>query len=553
MRAVLLALSSATCLLGAADPIAVPVPAPPASLCQSRPARKIDAPAAALLAGYGSGGFAIRTANPEAQAYFSNGMQLAHAFAHEPAIAAFRRAVQLDPGCAMCVWGEAWSRGPTINYRIEAGKAVELAALADRAATLAVDHPPTERALIAALQKRYRDGGGDGAGDLAFAAAMDALARTAPDDDEIAVVAADAWMIPASHHDERKHLDRAVELLAGVLARHPDDSAAIHFYIHATEMNGVGADALPYVQRLQALAPAASHLVHMPSHTWFWTGHFREAKQANVDAVAIDRANTLGDQAGDDLFDLPYHGHNVQFGTAGALMEGDGAAALALAAPVLARLPRIKEGDAWPQVVLGSAYFAYGVHADRATMDALPDPGDRLPLARALWRYAHGEAAARRGDTTSLRRIAGELAGDARRLDGFGRFQPKAQALADVARDVLRGRLAMLDGRAGDAVAFYRKAATTQDDALDDIADPPIFWYPVRRSLAAALLSEGRHAEAAQEAKRVLVRWVGDPLSERILADVDVATGRPAQAQRWLDGTRVHWNGDVATVPLALL
>lgn len=139
------------------------------------------------------------------------------------------------------------------------------------------------------------------------------------------------------------------------------------------------------------------------------------------------------------------------------------------------------------------------------------------------------------------------------RSDGLGRFQPKAPALAEVARDVLRGRLAMLEGRAGDAIAFYRRAATLQDDELDGIADPPIFWYPVRRSLAAALLSEGRTADAAQEAKKVLVRWVGDPLSERILADVDAATGRPAQAQRWLEGTRVHWNGDVAAVPLALL
>jgi len=552
VRAVLLALSTATCLLGAADPISLPVPAPPASLCQSRPAAA-DAPAQALLPGYGTGGFAVRTTSPQAQAYFTNGMQLAHAFAHEPAIAAFRRAVQLDPACAMCVWGEAWSRGPTINYTIDADKIAELAVLADRAAALAVDGPPKERALVAALQRRYHDGGGDGAGDLAFAEAMDALVRTAPDDDAIAIVAADAWMIPASHHRDRQHLDRAVGLLAAVLARHPADSGAIHFYIHATEMNGVGADALPYVQRLQALAPAASHLVHMPSHTWFWTGHYREAKQANVDAVAIDRANTLAGKAADDVFELPYHGHNVHFGTAGALMDGDGAAALALAAPVLERLPKIKEGEAWPQVVLGSAYFAYGRHADDAAIAALPDPGEKLPLARALWRYAHGEAAARRGDTKALRGFAAEVAADARRVDGLGRFQPKARALAEVARDVLRGRLAMLEGRAGDAIAFYRRAATLQDDELDGIADPPIFWYPVRRSLAAALLSEGRTADAAREAKKVLVRWVGDPLSERILADVDAATGRPAEAQRWLDGTRAHWNGDVAAVPLALL
>lgn len=62
MRAVLLAVFSATCLLGAADPL----PAPPASLCQSRPAAGTDAPANAILPGYGTGGFAVRTASPQA-------------------------------------------------------------------------------------------------------------------------------------------------------------------------------------------------------------------------------------------------------------------------------------------------------------------------------------------------------------------------------------------------------------------------------------------------------------------------------------------------------
>ena len=76
-------------------------------------------PAQAILTGYGSGGFAVRTSLPAAQAYFDNGMQLAHAFAHKPATQAFKEAVKLDPNCAMCVWGEAWSRGPTINYPID--------------------------------------------------------------------------------------------------------------------------------------------------------------------------------------------------------------------------------------------------------------------------------------------------------------------------------------------------------------------------------------------------------------------------------------------------
>ena len=52
-----------------------------------------------------------------------------------------------------------------------------------------------ERGLIHALQLRYKDGGGGKNGDLNFARAMAALASQYPADDEIAVIAADAWLM----------------------------------------------------------------------------------------------------------------------------------------------------------------------------------------------------------------------------------------------------------------------------------------------------------------------------------------------------------------------
>ena len=72
-----------------------------------------------LLEGYGSGGFKITTSSPKAQAFFDNGMQLAHAFAHNASIEAMTEAVRLDPNCAMCLWGEAGLPGP----RSTSGKA----------------------------------------------------------------------------------------------------------------------------------------------------------------------------------------------------------------------------------------------------------------------------------------------------------------------------------------------------------------------------------------------------------------------------------------------
>jgi tetratricopeptide (TPR) repeat protein len=520
---------------------------PGATICGTSPKPLGIVAAEAILPGYGNGGFRIVTADPAAQAYFDNGMQLAHAFAHEAATAAFLRAEAIDPTCAMCVWGEAWSRGPTINFGIDERTAATAAKLVARAAALATrHHDAREDALIAALAQRYREGG-----DVAFAGAMDALARAYPADDEIAIIAADAWMIPAARNTDRDHLDRSVELLAGVLARSPDDTGAIHFYIHATEMNGIGATALPYVARLQALAPAASHLVHMPSHTYFWVGRYRAAEQSNLDAVALDERDAARLRPAGGLFALPYHRHNVLFGMVSALMAGDTVGALSLAEPVVARVPTIEPSQSWDQVALATAYAIYGRDGSDAQLRALPEPPATLPFARAMWHYALGEAAARSGDLDGL--MAHARAIEPVKLDAFGDFAPQGEAMITVARAVLDGRAAMLTGRWKDAAAAYRRAADLQEKTLAGDADPPAWWYPVRRSLAAALLADGDPVAAETEVRRALDRWQDDPVGLAILSGAAARAGRDAESLALRSFARSRWSGDLASVTPALM
>lgn len=516
------------------------------------PASSVPA-AAALLPGYGTGGFAIKTSNQEAQAYFNNGMQLAHSFAHKASIAAFRRAEQLDPNCAMCVWGEAWARGPTINYPISNSVQAQLASLADRAAALAKDNPPKERALIAALQKRYHQGGGNGPGDKAFAQAMDALYESDPSDDEVAVLTADAWMIPASQANNRDHLDRSVQILEQVLHRAPDNSGAIHFYIHATEMEGVAGEALPYAQKLPVLAPAASHLLHMPSHTYFWIGQYRAAEDANLAAVKVDNENAARLKPKDGVFGLPYHGHNVQYGEAATLMDGDAKQGLVLAAAQLQQLSSASSAGFLHQFGLATAYFVFGRFASLQAVDSLPQPDKTLPYAVAMWHYARGEADARSGDVKGVQREAQGIAIDHDGLAKFGDSAAQAQAMVDIARLVLDGRVAMMEQRWSDAEADYRKAADIQDAKLGVFNDPPTWWYPVRRSVAAALLAKGDPGAAEVEVNAALARWPLDPQSLRILADCQQAMGHTEEAKRQHALALANWLGDAAALPIAQL
>jgi len=506
---------------------------------------------ATILSGYGGGGFPIRTASPRAQAYFDNGMQLAHAFAHKAAIQAFHESARLDPNCAMCVWGEAWAAGPTINYPIPPEDQAKLAAMVVRAQALSLNAPPKERELIAALALRYQNGGGNGAGDRAFAEAMAALAARYPIDDEIAVMAADAWMIPSAQTNSSANMGKAVALLEGVLKRNPDYTPAIHFYIHATEIAGYPERAEPFADRLAMLAPSAAHLVHMPSHTYYHVGRYQDATDANVKAVALGIANAkrLGLAEPDGVWDLPYHAHNVQYGVGGALISGDAKDALALSEPLIAAASISKRKDlgVFPQMVAGTGYFAEARYADPHKVLALPEPA--LPYVKAYWHYARGEAAARLGDVALVRKEAAvipvhvgpEKYDDA--SDGAGRMMR-------IAHLVLDGRAAMLENKPAEALISFKAAAKIQETkAFLSFSDPPAFWYPVRRDMAAALLAMGKPKDALHEADATLKATPKEPVTLAIKAEAEAKLGQTANAAADRHAALALWHGDRAMLP----
>ena len=500
-----------------------------------------------MVAGVGTGGFAIRTEKPEAQQWFDYGMQLAHAFYHEDAKAAFRRAREIDPQCAMCAWGEAWADGPTINFDVSDAQFKAAAALADKAAILAEDESPKNRGLIAALQARYANHGVPA--EVAFAKAMDVLVGQYPDDDEIAILTSDAWLIPWSLHQDKQGVARSVAVLEPVLARHPDNTGAIHFYIHATEENGEPAKALPYARRLGALAPGASHLVHMASHTFFRVGLYEEAAASNAAAIAADgaylRAVHDASPQGKDF----YHGHNLSFGLGGALSSGDAPLALRLADHAAFAFPGELAEAGRSQSTISHAWIAYARFApDRAL--ALPEPPKTALFSAAMRHYVRGEAFGAKGDVAGIRAEAAMVtlpAGGDVTLPPF--MRGVSQSVVRIAQLTLQGRAAMLEGRPRDAVAAYQAAAVIEDTKLPpDLDDPPPWWFPEHRALAAALLAAGEPAKAAAEARIALKTWPHEPLTLQVLAEAERALGDTAGAQRDLAESQRGWRGGAVSL-----
>ncbi|RZJ01897.1 MAG: hypothetical protein EON90_00855 [Brevundimonas sp.] len=508
-----------------------------------------------MVEGIGSDGFAV-DATPEAQAWFNYGVQLRWAFQHTESVRAFQKARLLDPSCAMCAWGEAWAMGPNLNGG-GMEEAVDPAALkiVREARRHARDVTPVQRQLMDALIQRY-SGRKDSRG-ARFARAMDRLAKRNPDDVQIATITADSLMLAAEggwNDDgtpEDPRTGRALAVLEDALTKAPNDPGAIHLYIHLTEWSADPHKAIPYGERLAALTPGASHLVHMPSHTFYRVGRYKDAMESNINAVALDlRYDGLARPPG-GVSKMPLHGHNIHFGMGGALMAGGAEQGLKLADWFLATYPDIPADNAWRQLMANDAYAIYGRFGTPAQVAALEQPPESRPLLRVSWHYARGEAAARAGDAAAVKAEAEAIAAFRETAHlGTGRMAEMAGHFMELSQRILEGRGAMAAGDADAAVAAFTRAAEIQAMG-DEGGDPPVIWYPTRRSLAAAMLLKGDAAGAKAKIVELLEDWPSDPYSYFVLAEAETALGDRAAAAEAMRRSRVEWIGGEMKLGLA--
>ena len=85
--------------------------------------------------------------------------------------------------------------------------------------------------------------------------------------------------------------------------------------------------------------------------------------------------------------------------------------------------------------------------------------------------------------------------------------------------------------------------AAALQDALP-YTEPPYWYYPIRQSLAAALLQAGRYAEAERQFERALSRAPSNGWSYYGLAELHKARGNTAGARKAEADLARTWIGD---------
>ena len=170
------------------------------------------------------------------------------------------------------------------------------------------------------------------------------------------------------------------------------------------------------------------------------------------------------------------------------------------------------------QLLSAAGYFALARFDDPAAVLARPKP--KLPYLTAAWHYARGEVFAKQGDMAGLKAEIAAL--EAMKIPPPEKGESKApDQMVQIVRLVLTGRLAVAEGRWADAQAAFRSAAEIEETPdFMQFADPPAFWYPVRRDYAAALLAAGDKAGALRELDASLKLRPKDPVAMELRAKV---------------------------------
>ena len=468
-----------------------------------------------LIAGLKNVGMSVTTSSTKAQQYFNQGLALSYGFNHDGAIRSFRAAQALDPECAMCFWGEALAHGPNINAPMDPAANAKAVAAASRAMTLRNNATPWERDLIGAIAVRYSDTEADRPTlDRGYADAMQRVAAAHPDNNDVAVLAAEAIMDTrpwdyweADRQTPKGQIGTAVKMVEGVLSRTPYHPQAIHLYIHLMEASATPQKAEAPADRLaKPLMPGAGHLVHMPAHLYHVLGRYRDSMKANIAAAKADEAwLSQSDEAG--VYRYGYYPHNVHFIVTAAQLGGDKATALDQSA----RLRSILGVDVatalpWVQVIYAAPYFAHAQFSSPAEILAQTAPDKRLPYATGMWHYSRAVAAALKNDAAGTEREISAL----RKLRTETDFKSMVDAgvpatdLLELAEEVAFGRIAYAQNRYRDAAEHFTRAAAIEDRI--PYMEPSFWYYPVRQSLGAAQLAMGQPDAARQSFMAALAR-----------------------------------------------
>jgi tetratricopeptide (TPR) repeat protein len=428
---------------------------------------------------------------PRVSKEFNRAVALLHSFWLDEAERTFKAVALHDPDCAMAHWGVAMSDFNQVNGGpTAAGVAAANKALAK--ADVAREKNPREEAYIQALHGFF-----DGYTEQDFqtyaeryADAMSQVAAAYPNDLEAQVFYALA-LINSEPRDDVALVNKkkAVAILYPLFRAHPNHPGVAHYIIHACDNPVMAQLGIEAAVRYAAIAPAAPHALHMPSHIFMRLGLWQDDIRSNLasKAASEDLAVHVGAEA---------RLHAMEFLEYAYLQGGQ----YSQAAAIVTEAKTVKESDVDPRFphyysiveALYPVLFAIETQ-DWGTAAKLNLEGPNwFTQAQAL--LAHAVAAGHLHDAHGGKAAAEALEASVAPYDKLKAGAPNA-GLPDEIRAWARFAQGDLPG----AIALLQPVSDRQDKLGEGGVE-----VPAREMLAEMFLLNGQFADALKEYQGVL-------------------------------------------------
>src|SRR5437660_348054 len=422
---------------------------------------------------------------------FERAVAMLHSFWFSASTSAFTAVAQSDPGCAMAHWGVAMNLlGNPFGWPPSPKALADGWAAVERAKTAGAK-TQRERDYISAIETFYKDADtvDHRTRALAYRQAMEQLAAHYPEDREASVfyaLALNATALPTdkTYADQLK----AAGILEKVFAAEPQHPGVAHYLIHSYDYPPIAEKGLTAARRYAAIAPAAPHALHMPSHIFtrrgFW-GESIEANRASINAISSHF---------DQLHALDYLAY--------AYLQTAQDAAAKRVVDQVSELPKVNVEHFVTGFALATIPSRYALErgrwADAARLELFGKefPWSRFPQSEAQLVFARALGAARGGDAAAARRDIDRL-GALRDTLAAAKVGYWAEQV-DIQRAVASAWLARAEGRTEEALALLR-AAAEREDATEKHPVTPGPLAPARELLAEMLLEANEPVKALQE------------------------------------------------------
>jgi tetratricopeptide (TPR) repeat protein len=234
----------------------------------------------------------------QAQVQFNRAVALLHHMTYPQARTAFETVASTDPRCAMAHWGIAMTLFQPVWPTRPGPEALQRGWEEVRKAQAL--QPPTERErlFVAAAAAFFRE---PASPDYwlrirRWEQAMDTVYSSFPDDAEATTFYALALLATAPADSvSRAHADQAAEMLLRVYRRNPDHPGAMHYLVHANDVQGREHESLEIIRKYETIAPHNPHALHMPTHIYTRLGDWDGVIRGNQRAAAAALEYPAGD------------------------------------------------------------------------------------------------------------------------------------------------------------------------------------------------------------------------------------------------------------------